>query len=99
MGMRLHSLIYSAIGNVPLIGIAYDPKIRSFMEYTSQKLCVDVKELNGSKGKMLADELFRNYDEIRSTLGESYKKLKGMAQSNGKIAVDLYEKGSAEVNE
>ena len=99
VGMRLHSLIYSAIGNVPLIGIAYDPKIRSFMEYTSQKLCVDVKELNGSKGKMLADELFRNYDEIRSTLGESYKKLKGMAQSNGKIAVDLYEKGSAEVNE
>ncbi|MNJ59972.1 Polysaccharide pyruvyl transferase [compost metagenome] len=31
IGMRLHSLIYAASQNVPLLGISYDPKIDHFL--------------------------------------------------------------------
>lgn len=31
IGMRLHSLIYAASQNVPLLGVSYDPKIDQFL--------------------------------------------------------------------
>lgn len=99
IGMRLHSLIYATIGGVPLMGISYDPKIKSFMEYASQRLCVDVCELDAQKGMELADRLFAEYTAIKSGLEESYDKLKQKAEENGRIAMELYEKGSAEVGE
>ena len=30
IGMRLHALILSAVANIPMVGISYDPKIDSF---------------------------------------------------------------------
>ncbi len=99
IGMRLHSLIYATIGNVPLMGIAYDPKIKSFMEYTSQKLYADICEFDSEKGIKLADELFSDYENIKKRLCESYQTLKEKSIENGRIAVQLYEKGSAELGE
>jgi len=32
VGMRLHSLVFAALGGVPMLGIVYDPKVRSFLE-------------------------------------------------------------------
>jgi polysaccharide pyruvyl transferase WcaK-like protein len=31
IAMRLHALIFAAVFHVPMLGIAYDPKIRSFL--------------------------------------------------------------------
>jgi polysaccharide pyruvyl transferase WcaK-like protein len=31
LGMRLHSLILAAVAGVPLVGLAYDPKVASFL--------------------------------------------------------------------
>ncbi|MBQ7793178.1 MAG: polysaccharide pyruvyl transferase CsaB [Clostridia bacterium] len=33
IGMRLHTLIYSAVTCVPLVGIVYDPKVSGFLDY------------------------------------------------------------------
>ena len=32
IGVRLHSLVFSAVMNVPTVGISYDPKIDGFLE-------------------------------------------------------------------
>lgn len=99
IGMRLHSLIYASIANVPLMGISYDPKIKGFMDYTSQELCADIKEFDEETGIALADELFAKYDDIKLQLRKGYDMLVNNAKENGKIAVELYEKGSVELEQ
>lgn len=92
IGMRLHSLIYAAGGSVPLIGIAYDPKIRSFMDYIGHNMYADVKTLNEEEALALVDNCVKNYDEIKQQLASRYEELKEKAMENGRIAVELYEK-------
>lgn len=97
VGMRLHTLIYAAINAVPLIGLVYDPKISSFMEYTHQKYYVDVEELTSQTLKKQIDECIKNYDSVKCDLEENYRELKNKARLNGKYAIELYEKGSVEL--
>lgn len=94
IGMRLHTLIYSAINAIPLIGLVYDPKISSFMDYTHQRLYIDVAQLEVRELTDAIDECIRNYDTIRGDLRENYARLKEKARLNGKYAIELYEKGS-----
>ncbi len=93
IGMRLHSLVYAVIGNVPLIGISYDPKIKGFMDYINQKLCIDMAKITPDAVNKAVDELFADYDSIKDELKKAYYVLKEKARQNGKIAVELYEKG------
>lgn len=97
IGMRLHTLIYSAVNAVPLIGIVYDPKISSFMEYTHQKLYLEAEGLKKENLCKMLDECVSNYDTIKNDLKKNYDHLKEQAQLNGKYAIELYEKGSVEL--
>lgn len=97
IGMRLHTLIYAVINAIPLIGLVYDPKISSFMEYTKQKHFINVEEVTAEKIIDNLDDCVLNYDEIKLELEESYETLGEKARLNGKLAIDLYEKGSVEI--
>ena len=94
IGMRLHSLIYATTNMVPLIGIEYDPKIKSFMDYAGQKMCLSAKSLKSDEGRRFIDNCINNYDEIQEQLRQCCDELYKKAIENGKIAVELYEKGS-----
>ncbi len=92
IGMRLHSLIYAASGNVPLIGIAYDPKIKSFMRYIGHDMCLEVKTLDEKSASDTVDACVKDYDRIKQQIGARYQELKEKALENGRIAIELYEK-------
>lgn len=94
IGMRLHTLIYAVVNAVPLIGLVYDPKISSFMEYTKQTRYLNVENAKAEKIIEVLDECVENYGEIKESLEVSYKELSEKAQLNGKLAIELYEKGS-----
>ncbi len=94
IGMRLHTLIYAAINAVPVVGLVYDPKISSFMEYTHQKHYLDVENIDGNELKAQLDDCVENYDAIKKDLKDNYSRLREQAQLNGKYAIELYEKGS-----
>ena len=95
IGMRLHSLIYSTINSIPLIGIAYDPKIKSFMDYIGQNHCMDIKDISAEEGIKYINDCHTNYELIKRELNVSYERLSEKARENGKLAIELYEKGSA----
>ena len=97
IGMRLHTLIYAAVNAIPVIGLVYDPKISSFMDYTHQKHHIEVDKLSSDNLIKMLDECVANYDELKKDLLENYSELKKKAMLNGSLAVELYEKGSVAI--
>lgn len=56
IGMRLHSLIYGASQEVPVVAISYDPKIDQFMRRLDATAATSAAELNA---RSVADEVLR----------------------------------------
>ena len=91
IGMRLHSLIYSASQAVPVIGISYDPKITGFMKDMHQNFYVNAESLNENELIELVDLCMSEYDTVRAELKEYGAVLKEKSAQNGAMAVELYE--------
>ena len=90
VGMRLHSLIYSAICEVPLIGLVYDPKITGFMEYIGQNNFLDAEKLSYEELIALIDNCFLNSASIKNDLLLNHRILSEKANKNAKIAMELF---------
>ena len=87
IGMRLHSLIYASSGNVPVVGLVYDPKIAGFMDYISQPYYMDVENVCFEKLKELIQKCVDDDGNI------DVDELKKKAKFNAELAVELLEKG------
>lgn len=94
VGMRLHSLIYSAGCAVPVIGIVYDPKVNGFMEYMGEDKFVTVEEITLEKMCEFLDEILGNYDSIKSHLKFNMRILRGKARENGELMKKLLDGGA-----
>ena len=46
IGMRLHSLILSCTSNIPVVGIAYDPKVENFLVQIGSYDFINLKEVS-----------------------------------------------------
>ena len=49
LSMRLHGLIFAAGQGVPVVGVAYDPKVSSFLKYMGIELCINIEDLTEEK--------------------------------------------------
>lgn len=93
IGMRLHSLIYSASAAIPVIGLVYDPKIAGFMDYIGQTHYIDVSECEAEKLKKMINECFEKYSFIKQEIETNLEELKKKAKSNARYAVELLNSG------
>lgn len=75
VGVRLHSLIFATLSNVPSIAIAYDPKVAAFAESTGIPY-QDLKELSAQKIKNQIDEILKFKREVKSRLAARAEILK-----------------------
>ena len=91
IGMRLHSLIYSAICTIPQIGLVYDPKVSGFMNYIGQSLYLDAENLDADELIRAVDGCFKNYDTIKTELTKNLHKMKQLAKKNAELAIKLLE--------
>ncbi len=89
LGMRLHSLVFSAVAAVPMVGLVYDPKIQGFLDLINQPSAGDVRFLEFDKLKSLLDEVWQNRGQIREQLSLSIPELTEKARENAKVAVEL----------
>ena len=55
VSMRLHGLIFAAGQGVPLIGVAYDPKVTAFLDYVEQNNYMQFEALNATDLSDLID--------------------------------------------
>lgn len=92
ISMRLHTLIFAAVQNIPMIGIVYDPKIQSILDLVDQPSVGDVAKFDKYKLYSLVDDIIVNKDEVRKRLEKRIKDLKEKAKLNDNIVIGLLEK-------
>lgn len=93
IAMRLHSLIYAAGQEVPMVGLVYDPKVEGIlnsldMVYMCNVDCLDFEELVN-----IIDEVWQNKEELKKRLRLQDLELKKKALSNVTMALELLETG------
>ncbi len=92
IGMRLHSLIYAASVCVPIVGIVYDPKVKSFLDYVGQTHFIDAEKISGENFIGIISDCLKNKDAIREEFKKRIDVLCKKAKYNADIAMKLLNK-------
>lgn len=89
VGVRLHSLIYAAIMDIPMIAISYDPKVNSFMHSLDMKA---MSALSDFRHDFFIDEFentMNKKDEIREVVRQKVAKLSSELDTNETMIKEL----------
>lgn len=88
LSMRLHALVFAAAQGVPLVGIVYDPKVSSFLEFVGQDLHTPLEELEPDKLKAHLDQAVSRLGD-RALLEEKAQQLLDLERNNLLCAKEL----------
>lgn len=91
IGMRLHSLIFSSILEVPFIALSYDPKVSSFSNSQGQKCFESLKTIKAEDLINCFESVYSNIEDYRSSIRSNLKESEKLSQVNEKLLVDLRE--------
>lgn len=89
VGIRLHSLIFSAIMNVPMVAISYDPKVDYFMESINEPVFCDIQDLNKESLTNEIREKLKNKEEYKARLEEEVNNSKRKLIKNREVVKEL----------
>ncbi|WP_044481038.1 polysaccharide pyruvyl transferase CsaB [Paenibacillus antibioticophila] len=89
IGMRLHSLIYAASQEVPLLGISYDPKIDHFLSRLASVPVGSSAELDPRIVASQAERLLGEGEAWRTTQASRIHELKREAREPAKRIVEF----------
>lgn len=93
VAMRLHSLIYAAGQEVPMVGLVYDPKVEGILKSLGMEYMSDVENLAYDELISNIDAAWNNREGLREILKQQDKVLKKKALSNVTMALKLLEAG------
>ena len=96
IGMRLHTLIYSAVSCVPMVGLVYDPKVSGFLDYIGVDNCIEAEEVTLEYMKTAIDRALSEPDVEKIKLAERRETLCRKAQLNTELAIGLLSEGERE---
>ncbi|MFW5981977.1 MAG: polysaccharide pyruvyl transferase CsaB [Halanaerobiaceae bacterium] len=91
LGVRLHSVIFAALANVPFLAIEYDPKVRAFLEMISLNSGVDIEELNEDKLLRISKSIWDNRKQFETILEQQGVLLNKLVLNNLISILDLIE--------
>lgn len=76
VGVRLHSLIYAAVSDVPMIGISYDPKIDAFLESVCRRSVSTVEDFTLEKFQPEVERVLADQENIRNKTQQQVRLLR-----------------------
>ena len=87
VGVRLHSIIFSSMANIPFIAVNYDPKVKYFVEDLGlSELLLEIDEDMSLKNIQEKIKYIReNNDKIKDILLEKVNNLEEKALANNKL--------------
>lgn len=89
VGMRLHALLFAASQGVPVVGVAYDPKVVAFLEEVGEPSSLPVEELAAGELVGAVEEALRDHALRRERLLGATRALRGRALRAPARALDL----------
>lgn len=92
IAMRLHALIFAASVGVPAVGIAYDPKVESFISASGQESVSLAETESGALTDRVLDAWDRR-DELCGRLSERVPVMRELAERNFSLAVECIDGG------
>lgn len=91
IGMRLHTLIYATVLEVPSMALVYDPKVSAFMQSINQPLCVRVENITKEEMLQKLTRLIEEREIRKADLASTNQILREKAKENAKFAIHLLE--------
>ena len=88
LSMRLHALIFAAARGVPLVGVAYDPKVSAFLDCVDQDLYIHLDQLNAQRLCALLDAAVERIQD-RAALEAKTARLVELERVNRELASQL----------
>ncbi|WP_138419878.1 polysaccharide pyruvyl transferase CsaB [Aquibacillus sediminis] len=93
VGMRLHALIFATIGNVPHIGISYDPKVESLLKRNELwDYSFPLDEIDPAQLADNAHHILENEATFKANLAKSLETLRAEALRNIDLLKDHFVK-------
>lgn len=89
VAMRLHSLIYAATQQVPMVGLSYDPKVDGILRSIGMNYVCNVEELVYTDLVEKIGYVWNNREELKKQLRVQDEELKNKALSNVTMALEL----------
>ncbi|SET06146.1 polysaccharide pyruvyl transferase CsaB [Natronincola peptidivorans] len=93
IGMRLHSLIFAAIAEIPMVGLEYDAKIKNFLKLANQKSGGVVEKLDIIHLWTSIDSVLEHGDQHVENLREIKKNLYKKTEINIEIFTRFVQEG------
>jgi len=87
VGVRLHSIIFSSIANIPFVAFNYDPKVKYFVEDLglSELLLEIVEDISLKNIQEKVEYIRENNDKIKDILLEKVNNLEEKALANNEL--------------
>lgn len=99
-GMRLHALIFAAVGTTPFVALSYDPKIDSFAEIVNQPVLghVESKDWNADGLVEAIEHILSNYPDVHEKLEKEVDPLQKSANATARAVIDSVTRSAAGTN-
>ncbi|GAI23607.1 unnamed protein product [marine sediment metagenome] len=87
VGVRLHSIIFSSMANIPFIAFNYDPKVKYFVEDLGlSELLLEIdKDISLKNFQKKIEYIRENNDKIKDILLEKVNNLEEKALANNEL--------------
>ncbi len=94
IGMRLHAIIFASSAEVPVVGLAYDPKVSSMMKALGQPFVVELATSSDIGGETLAcvEKIQANREDIGRSLAEKAAEMRKRCREDLAVAKSLMRK-------
>jgi polysaccharide pyruvyl transferase CsaB len=90
LGMRLHALEFAVRSCVPMVGLAYDEKVRNLLARIKfDDRLLDMREITAKSLASLLTDTLNDRDELITRLKTEGKKLAASAKENARLAIGL----------
>ena len=93
VAMRLHSLIYAATQEIPMVGLVYDPKVEGILYSLEMNHMSNVENLDYDHLIENIDYVWNNKEKLRDILKRGDEELKIKALKNVTMAMELLKVG------